>query len=612
MTTLERVELWSDLACVAGSARLAVLPVVSADTSEEIAGALVSRAATCAVPATWEGVPELQVGRVLRVLREDGAWREYRLTRVQVRSGPGVTVASCTAAGIEQDLALSREVLHDADGTRWTYRLDTASFSFAWAITHRVLPHLPTYWAVGTVTPTGIVLASLDTATPLAALLALTESYNAARGTRFVVDVRANGTSGYLIDVIDAGSTAPVVDLRVGGGLQGVTRTVESAGQATRAVVVGANGRWGVPCYAVAAVSTNTWIEVVDLAGGPGPAQEEDQFNGGHIINRANGLHAITDTVVISATTTRFHVASTTNIAAGDIVQLVETSGRAEYRWVDRPSLQATHGLRLGVLRVPHDEHTNWVPNADMADWTGTYPTHWTGSGTAPAKILSVFRSGGHSALLSSTTAGSLFASSRVRHYAAGEPVSIGVWLRLTAFGAGEVRFVDPNGAHHWWNIDGSVSGLDRLHEWLFWSQTYTVTTAGPKTGEVRVSPGAGVPVYVDSAQITPTSAAVSWRAGSGPASALQTANAYLEAHAAPAVAYDLSVLDLARHDPAGAGVYAALTLGGTVTVTDEALALTASTRILRIERNELLPHDTRIRAATLADPLTRTLARSV
>jgi hypothetical protein len=94
---------------------------------------------------------------------------------------------------------------------------------------------------------------------------------------------------------------------------------------------------------------------------------------------------------------------------------------------------------------------------------------------------------------------------------------------------------------------------------------------------------------YADDFQLTQSDGQQSFLEGAGPTKLWQAANAYLVLHQQPAIAYSCAWLDLFQLDPT-VWAFEDLTLGGAVNIRDEALNITAATRVLGYQRDVRLP----------------------
>lgn len=618
---IKGITVLTDLRCSSGTAR-ADLPVLDLDPfviEEEIVDWLVTRKMTLGVPRDWVDLAEIVARRVLLVQYVDATagysglgWDEFRIASVEESVGNSNTMI-ITALGIEYDLGERDQPVYQTDNGVVSFSFSASSFDFSVFLTNWLIPFVPAIWSLGTITPTSAITVAAANYTALQLARAAAAAYYKAYGSRYEVSVRPNALTGYYLDITSYGASATVPDLLTNKNLEGVRRTKRTEQQTTRAVPTTSGGGLGRPYYLVTAVSAGVHIEVTDMAGGPGPAQEADQYNNLYVIDDANGTHQVTDTVVVSSTTTRFLMASTAGIAVNELVWLAFDSSRNELPWIDSPSLQTTWGKKLGFLATDQDQYTNAMLNGDMNDWTGAAPANkgactWAKTGANLTNVLSTFVTGGRSALVGS--ASGIVGTTPGLYCAAGDVVTLTAILKLNALGGNNLQFTNPDtGGADNFALDGTVAGLTVLNQWLTFSRSYTITAAGIKASGCQLVCAIGQTDYLDSFSYTRSSGAVPWRLGSGPAKAIQVVNSHFVTNGAPVVQYDITILDLKRVDPDGAGQFEGLTLGVTANLTETALSEVTTQRVLRIRTNQRVAHDTQIGLANTPAQLTRLLA---
>lgn len=627
---VDRIEVWTDLQCNSGVAK-ADLPIGDAAAlviEEEITQLLVSRVLTVAIPTIWVDSAEVIARRVLVVRYTDATggssglgWDEFRISNIVKTVGrDGLT--TITALGIEYDLGERDTPVYVTASTVVSYNVPVYSFEISNALTTYVIAGLPAYWSLGTVTPTGPAVATLSGDTRLSAARKLVAAVNKASGAVYEISARPNGITGYYLDVTAYGASATVPDLMTNKNLQGVTRTERTDQQTTRCVTIGSGGGFGRPHYRITAVTLNTHIEVVDMASGEGPVRETDQFLNKYIVDDGNATHLITGSSRQSSTTSRFTMTATAGLVVGEICSLVNDTSFNEMPYLDSPGLQTTWGIKLGFLTLPNDRYTNVVLNGDMHLWTGASPgtpdnlgeTSWSTTGTASTRILSLFQTGGVSALVPISS--SLVVTNAGPYVVVGDVLTYTAIIQIvTMLGSTNIlRFNNPvSGANEDHLLDGSVAGLDQQGVWLAYSTSYTMTGAvapaklasGPRASIVTAG---AFPTYWDSFSITKSSAAVPWRLGSGPATMIQAANVHFGTNGAPLVEYAIDCIDLHRVDPDGAGRYERLSLGGSANLTETELGETTTQRVLKVRTNHRAAHDTQLTLANSASQLTRIL----
>lgn len=196
----------------------------------------------------------------------------------------------------------------------------------------------------------------------------------------------------------------------------------------------------------------------------------------------------------------------------------------------------------------------------------------------------------------------------------AGDTVTYTVWIKIGQFYAltGSIELYDPQtGTTEQFPLDGTISGLDRLNEWLAFSKTYSVTTTGTKTVGMVLTPvpGFAAPAsdaltYIDGGQAVVNATSASLLDGSGGATAWLKGVTYLQQNSTAPVTYEATLLDLSRLD-SGTWPYDALALGGSVNVADLDLNLTATLRAVQIDRDHLNPLSSRVTLSTRPTTLT-------
>lgn len=607
-----RLELWTDLACNTGTP-VAVVPVSDLQTTEEIINLLVTRRLTARVSMAWDDRAELAMFRVLRVVDTAGAFEEYRIHTLVDSSG-GDRLVTITALGVEYDLAR---------GTGLVYRVWNTGQDYAFTgqgtptyLLGVILARAPSYFSAGTVTPTAAIALPFANDTPLAAALKVADLGNVAAGATYELSVRRNGVTGYYVDLTVYGASATGADLRSGKSLQGVQRTMTGSGMTTRVFPLGSDGGTvGDAWWKVTVVSLNSYIEIADIDGSAiNPILADGQFDGGYVLHEDGVSHAITAT---NKANKRLSMASTTGIAVNEWCKLVQDASLTEWPYIDHPTNRTTYGVQIGSLAVDNPSHTNWFLNPDFAEGA----TSWTTTGT-PA-FVALYQYGGQAASLASG-AFTTVDQTRTIYYTAGRTVTIVVWVYVLAYstvagavygdsGFAGIQFTNPQtGVTEDVNLQ---AGSCSLETWTPFSRTYQITTTGAKATTIRTKRGtsSGATIYLDAAMATVYTNSIQGVASSfvrysGAASLWLNGVRHLLANSTPITTYEVSCLDLARVDPAGAGLYEALNLGATVTITDADLAIATTVRLVRIVTNCLVLHDTKVALSTAPLVLTRLL----
>jgi len=609
---LDRVEVWTDVACNSGT-RQAVLPVVSCRTTEEVRAHLVARQATVTVPREWEDRGEVVVRRVLRLAYTDATFDEYRVVDVADGSG-GDGLVTITALGIEHDLSYGPRLVQRVWAPGQDYAFVGRNTPTALLNAAVIANAVPAWITLGTVTPTDRVAVTFDRDTGMSAALKIAAAVTAVGGSRYEISLRRNGVTGYYLDLTAYGSGASGADLRTGKSLVGVRRTLSGNGMTTRAYAFGSDGgSMGDAWFKVTAVTLNTDITVADINGSATPViLEDDQFNTAWYWVHDDGVtHQITDTV---KSTQKLLMASTTGIAVGEWGRIAADSGGTEVAYLDHPTNQTTYGVQVGVLSPPFRSHTNWIKNGDFGD-SGT---DWNVSGSVSYN-QAFYQEGWQSLKFSASTIATVD-QSRVIYVTAGQQVSYTVSFYMTAlssagaYGDSAVSTIRIRNPQTGANTD-LVLDAQSLNTWITYTLVFDITSTGTKTATVEFKGGSISPAvwYVDAVQVAITHASTqtlptAFTLHSGGANLWLAATAHLGAQSTPIATYEVSALDLYRVDPTGAGEYEALNLGATVTVRDTVLGITPTVRVVRLETNHLVAHDTRLVLSAAPEPLTRIL----
>lgn len=380
-----RAEIWSNLQC-AGGTRLSIFPsVTSLRYKRAVTG---GDQVEMSFPLVHlpTGLAER---RILRIVFEENWWEEWRIITTKFQSDESEYTGFLTAMWPDADLASDVLVFREETDGLISHNLEGLNLTPTQHINSLILPSLTaeglTHFALGTIEGTGDpVDMTYDWDTPLSALRRLAELSN----TEF--QLRKNGTTNYLIDLLNQiGSTAEVLDLRMGRNLNGVERMLESAEQATRlyprgANVDGFNADIGDARWKVSAVTAGVDVTLDDPDGGDSPIAFNDQFNGMYIRKTDGSFQLINDTV---ASSSKLLVSSTTGIAVNDLVTIRRTNtgdGR-RLTFLEHPVNKAYYGLisrRLDRDDLPPSE--NVIVNGSMKVYTtatNAAPDNWTTCG---------------------------------------------------------------------------------------------------------------------------------------------------------------------------------------------------------------------------------------
>jgi hypothetical protein len=230
MSIFVRAEVWSDVEC-AGGQRLASLSagqLVAAVASHALDG---SDSLTLVVPWDVVGVDLMTRGRVVRVCYTDD-YEEWRIRDTQDDADEQTRQVACDGIGL--DLSRALYVDTDADGAAVT-EFAAIGIDAEGMVDGPIRDALDgaglTWITKGTITPTGLFDIAQDWAS------ARSLAVDTATRTGTELRVRRDGTSGYLIDLVDRiGSSAPVVYARTARNLLSTQRTFAGALAGTRVV----------------------------------------------------------------------------------------------------------------------------------------------------------------------------------------------------------------------------------------------------------------------------------------------------------------------------------------------------------------------------------------
>ena len=610
------IHVLTDWTCNAGTVK-AVVPVVRWELTGRIENYVVWNTLTCTVPSSWESSAELVVGRVLKVwLNDNGTadFEEYRITEMVDDVVGGV--ATLTATGWLTDLVEKNTLVTQIVSLAQSFVVNDAGTPTA-QLTSRVDALLPAYWSIGTVTPITAVSVNYTNATPLTAAIAIATASSLNDGVTYEISARRNGTTGLVLDLTVYG--IGTLDLRAGKNLTSMRRTTRRAEQTTRASFSASNALRR-PTYRVSAVVAATYIEVVSVNGlGAGPVQETNQFLNAYLVEwKNNTTHLITATTRQSYGTSRLNMAVTATILVDDIVYLALNVTRTDLAFVDSPSLQTTHGIRLGVPAGVNGE-TNVFRNGDCNLFTVSpgNPDYWNTGNAISETGAGLFLTGGRSCRIVNN------AGSTVRVYRDGGGGSS--WRRTVFTAAAQVTysttvqvsssvngflitFLDPVT-----NLFGGSISLNgvKANTWVTYSATYVTNNIASQLGINFVGSGGGVSpfLYIDSVQCLVNSTETAFRLDSGSASNVATANRLFVTNGTPSVSYEASLVDLSLTSP---GEYTGdrPSLGATCYLTESTTGTTRTAlRIVGLTSRSESPATPQVVLSTLPKRLTTLLA---
>lgn len=614
MATLQRCEVWTDFQCASGT-RTAVLPldqVTRLVTTERITR---EDDATLELSKDASAYTALSVGAVVRLLYDDASFEEWR-----IREMVDTSTAARTVTLILQSPLYDLNV-RDAPITSTTSNVTTLEVTYTnqtpTQVVTAIMAFAPSWFDVGTITPTTLVNVTVSSAYPLRALRQVVDALRAL-GIDVELDYRRNGTTGYYLDLVTSiGSSATTVDVRTGKNLLATVRNRRLPEQASTVIARGATGvrRSTVPAtmalgfWKVASVSGSD-VELRGAEGCPDPIQYDDQYNSAYLQKTDGTYTQITDTV---ASTHKVTVASAASISANQWLRIVRNSSGDDLVSVGKPT--ATAPLNQSrILALPGlTDRTNWAVNPVLSRWTAGAPDSWTETDAlgylAVAEESTVILYGTKSAKHTLTQPGGAgiasvslaTASMAVAPSATSRSFTASCWFYLDK----SLSTGTPNGTFKL-IIGGTTTSLTYAsatsQSWTRLDATATITgaavtarlqyDAGSNAAQTLVWYLGGMLVEeLDTAQST-------FIVGSQPAFMLAAANRYLRLYSDPPAAYQVSFADLQAWDPASFP-YDTVALGATAAVRDTDLDITTSARVVELSRDRRRPMASTITVST-------------
>lgn len=587
MPRLESVQVWSNLQCAAGT-RLGVCNTVTQAkvkntlTGDDELSFVVSRSDNCAIL--------FRLNRVVALYYSDNTFDEYRISSA-VDSADSIVV---TCHSIILDLASTIVSRAELDGTV-LMDFELLNRTPTDLLTNVIIPAAPSYFVVGTVNPTIAVDMKFDFDSPLSALRAIAQMSGEAE-----IAVRRNGTTSYYVDILTAiGSVASVVNVMAGSNIQGitgkqddtkfVTRIVPKSGDEEGSTKSIADARWKVT-----SITASTYIEVQDPAGGDGPAQYADQFDNHWILLAdAASTRLITDTVVVSSTTTRLYMSNTASITVNDLIRIRDPN-KNDLVYLESPINKALYGLITRVYeRTDLPGTRNLVGNPLLnGTYTANLPSGWTAvNAPTTAEETNGFytKRGGKACKVTATVD------------AQGIECSAITILPLTDFPyfSAQVTVYVESGRVRFELVDitnGRVLPSDGTTQKAYTSELKqmidvnigqidlkTVTSTSVKLRVV--SDGGAAVFYVDSAQLTQTATVKPFFGGNAATVMWQAANQQLIDFSVPLLSYDVDVIDWKRAFPDDF-ILPDFVIGGNVAIQNEDMAISATVRVVQLDRD--------------------------
>jgi hypothetical protein len=440
MSTIERLELWSDLEA-AGGARVAVVGLwrecseaINLDGTSELRLTIDADNPALRTPPLALIPPGAIVGpdehnarpnRVLRALHSSGAIVERRIEDCLEQDDRGDLTVALTAHGMLHDISnrgLCRRV--HPDGSK-TYHFQASGLTITQHVNLYIIPALSEagqgFWAMGAQEYSGQVSIVYEEDSPLAACRKLAEAVPGSLEFR----VRYNATNlRYTLDFLQQiGASAQPVRLRPGGGLMSLGVRRSTADVVTRVYGFGATdsdvgtatmdqNAWQITGIRVDGVYL--WLTLTDPAGGPGPIGFDGQFVG-HQLRKLVLAPSLADFTVLASDAGAQEVQVSVpagqvppSVASKVLYRLTAVDGGA-LSYVERPQVsgQSPLGIRVGTIKRPEATGaTNLLGNPTLRDPTptsgsGNIVSNWTRGLTGVATALEgnpiYWRSGGRS-----------------------------------------------------------------------------------------------------------------------------------------------------------------------------------------------------------------------
>lgn len=618
-----RAEVFTDLACN-GATWKALIPIkdLGLDYTEEIINLLVSHNLVASIPYPWLDRAELIARRIIRITYQDTPFTgtvfdEFRISEIDDSSGLDATI-TVTCVGIEYDLADGDTLVSQTTTGVKAFGFTTYNTNPAGHLATNVIGFGPSHIVAGATTPTDLIDVTYAKDNPLSAALRIAAQANFISGVIYEIAVERNGSTNYQLNfrIFNGSATSP--DIRDGKSLLSLQRSLITTDQTTRAVVVGSNdagvgNNWGK----VSAKVLNTSVDVVDILGGAGPAQEANQFVGMYLQGDGSTTPVIiTGSSVVDAYTTRFLVATTAGYTVGNRCRICVDNAGADIEYVDAVANKTTYGTKLGRLDAAYDDTYNGLLNADLRSGvSGVSCTSWTITGAGVWVFDTTggnYLTGGKSAKLTSTnvtfsqtetyqvpTTGTWWANYIVWFKV--DPTGASFPSRFSAYYDGGLTIPAPG----YIDLETSADGA--------WHTAYTSWKPSSGSHTFRIDVLMGRVMWFDSAMIYLTRDQAEQRnfaRGSNAFQMIQSANAHLLTNSAPLPSYNANVLDLYRMDPAKAGEFEAISTGGKVTLTNAELAIPGTLlRNVRTRSQLTVPHSTQITLSTKPVTFTNLLA---
>ena len=604
---MRRLEIWSTWQANGGT-RQYVVP--NADMALVIASRdlLSTDQLQIQVPVNSVSATKLVKNAVIRVDQDDApTFDEYKIIDAADDETGGlknVTAVPLLTSDFANCALLSQT---NPDGTR-DHDYTVLGLTPAQHLAIAILPTLSGaglgFITAGTISPVGRFDLTLSWDNPLSALKRIADQ------TGCEIDLRRTGASGYVIDLIpQIGSSAAVSDLRAEKNLDRLKRTDSATNQITRIYPKGAkNGDYYATIAEAAWQVTNittsggsTFVTLADPAAGEGPIAFDGQLVGITFRTPSGVNYAVTGSSAANQTVTL--TGTSLAIAIGDVINFRSDSSNTEMTWLDSPADQFASGLKVGTVELSDTPgHRNYVKNAALRSWPGTYPDNWSAAGgptTAVGNTHPYYITGQWSIQMTCTHDGDGIVSDAVPIF----PTTFNRWISgyaqvWTVTGAirVELLFTTPGGivakpltpqvatnAMFGQFESLGVSGIDAL---LMGATAVAIRI-------VQNGPGSAV-FYLDSAQLTLSTSQLPFVEGSGGTKLWQGGNDRLREYGAGTLSLEATIADLATID-ARYVADSTFVVGGMTRVTNSRLGIATTVRLTSIQRNYLIPAQSKV-----------------
>jgi hypothetical protein len=655
---LSRIEVWNRYVSQTGTRTVIVGTVLRCEGREGLDG---SDAVEFDCPLADQAVASLVNRKIVRLVFSDATFSEWRISSVRGVHGEPGGVVTVIAHSPLLDLADGGIISEVGSTGVPNFDIGLVQVTIEDVVDDYIVPALALYgqgvFTKGTIEPTMLLDPQFSAETPLAWLRRLCDlARDPDTGRPAELRVRRNGTTGYLIDVLtEIGSDAAIADLRYKKNLRTTDRTKDSAAQATVVSVFGApfpNGETSSIQHVAFRLGTPTGLTypITDPETGQSPILEDAFASSYYVVPDAAGLGiAITSSAVGPPAT--ITLASSTGITPGNVYELRQSPFGVYLTEMVSVANFATYGRKHATVSVPaHTGVYNMLANNNPWFRTWTTPTNAPdGWAVFAAQPFSDYMSqntdalytqyGGKSVRMHQESAvgpvfglvsgtvypeaitDSQFFSVKCRVLFSEFSGSAWFYLQVRPASGGDpiaaLTLVSPNNLYEqgtspavgeW--VDISIVNID-LGLWNAGVQVHIRAGAGAGFG--AASAGV-VDCYVDAVQMARHSgeAPEGYYEFSGANHLWAAGLRALRANGAPLAKYEVDLDDLTRFDGT-AFPFDTLTTGGTIRLTDSALGVAETMRVIAKPLIDyLVPKRTQLTLATRAELLAEYLNSTI